>query len=176
MLRMLIAALLIGASLGFGLQARAADDPVDMQVVGYEKLPPGPKFSVEANANTELARNALARLKEALESRGIDYGHSAQLVMTVSPETVGGNQASTTGFDQSTAIFHLTINDTKPPLYAQVGRQYRISLDLFDRQSGRYLWRGQITDLKPDADPLSATKSMIEKLVNALVLWGAPPQ
>ena len=42
-------------------------------------------------------------------------------------------------------------------------------MDLYDRLSGRYLWRGQITDNQPYADPFAATKPMIEKLVNTLV-------
>jgi hypothetical protein len=33
------------------------------------------------------------------------------------------------------------------------------------------LWRGQISDLKPDADPFTASKSMIERLITAMAVW-----
>ena len=120
--------------------------------------------------NTELDSNAQAGLKEALERHGIGYGHSAQLVMTIAAEKIGDATAlPSTKFDENTGQLHIGFNSTKPSSYAQVGHQYRISLDLYDRLSGRYLWRGQITDDQPDADSSAATKPMIEQLVNALV-------
>ncbi|MEA2779412.1 MAG: hypothetical protein QOK29_956, partial [Rhodospirillaceae bacterium] len=34
--------------------------------------------------------------------------------------------------------------------------------------SGQYLWRGQITNMRPDVDPFAATKPMVERLVNSI--------
>jgi hypothetical protein len=172
--RMLIVALLIATSLGLGLRARAEEDPLNLQVAGYERLAAGAKFSVEGAENTELSSYVLARLKEALARHGFTYGKSSRLVMTVAAEKIGGERPPTASFDQSTAQFHLSMGDSQPPLNAQIGRQYRISIDLYDRLSGRYLWRAQITDLKPDADPLAASKPMVEQLVKAMALWAGP--
>jgi hypothetical protein len=166
-----IAAFLIAASLGLSVPARAAENPVNMQIVRYDNLPASPKFSVEAAENTELDSNAQAGLKEALERHRIDYGQSAHLVMIIAAEKIGSNPnpPPATNFEEGTGKLHISIGSTEPSNYAQVRHQYRISLDLYDRLSGRYLWRGQITDAQPDADPFVATKPMIEQLVNALV-------
>ena len=53
---------------------------------------------------------------------------------------------------------------------------FRITLALYQRSTGHYLWRGEITDLKPDADPLDATGPMIAKLVEALGKSVGPAQ
>jgi hypothetical protein len=173
-LPILFASLLIAASLGLGPPARAQDDALDMQVVGYGKFDPGAKFGLERAENTELSTYALARLKEALERHGFTYGKSSRLVMTLAAEKVGGERPAANTFDQSTAQFHLSMGDSKPPPNAQIGRQYRISLDLYDRQSGRYLWRGLITDSRPGDDPFAASKPMVEQLVKAMDLWAGP--
>jgi hypothetical protein len=91
--------------------------------------------------------------------------------MTAAAEKIGGELPAAASFDQSNAQFHLSMGDSKQPLHAQIGRQYRISIDLYDRLSGRYLWRAQINDLKPDADPFAASRPMVEQLVKAMALW-----
>ena len=167
---MSIAAFLIVSPWGLSLPARAADYPFDVQVVVYDNLPANPKFTVEAAENTELNSYAQAGLKDILEHHRIGHGHSANLVMTIAAEKIGssGNRPAAS-FDQSTGQFHLSMASNERPQSEQVGRQFRISIDLYDRLSGRYLWRGQITDNQPYADPFAATKPMIEKLVNTLV-------
>jgi len=167
----LVLAVLFAVHLSFGPSARAEEDSINMQVAGYDKLPVGAKFRIHPNQNTELTSYAQARLKEALERHGFSYGRSARLVMTIAAEKIGSERPPAASFDQNSAQFHVSIGNSQPPLYAQVGHEYRISLDLYDRQSGRYLWRGQISDLKPDADPFAATKSMIQRLVAAMAAW-----
>jgi len=44
--RILIAALLVAGSLGFGHSARAEEDPINMQTAGYDKFPAGAKFHI----------------------------------------------------------------------------------------------------------------------------------
>jgi hypothetical protein len=171
---LVIAALLIAAPFALGLPAHAQDDSLDLQVVGYGKFAPGAKFGLELAENTELSTYVLARLKEALERHGFDYGKSSHLVMTLAVEKVGGERPPSATFDQSAAQFRLSMGETKPPPGAQIGRAYRISLDLFDRQTGRYLWRARITDTRPGDDPFAASKPMVEQLVKAMDLWAGP--
>jgi hypothetical protein len=172
---MLFLLLLVAASLGLGAPARAQDDEFDLQVTGYGKFSPGAKFGLEMSENTELSSFVQARLKEALEHHGFTYGKSAQLVMTISAEKIGSNEgpASTT-YDQSTAQFRLSMGDDRPPAGAQIGRQFRITVDLYDRQTGRYMWRARITDTRPDADPFAVSRPMTEQLAKAMDLWAGP--
>lgn len=71
--------------------------------------------------------------------------------------------------DQSNGQVHITIdtNDTGQSTDT-IARGYRITLGIYERKSGRYVWRAEINDLKPDADPMAATKPMVEKLMAAL--------
>jgi hypothetical protein len=172
--RILIAALLVAGSLGLGHSARAEEDPINMQTAGYDKFPAGAKFHIRPTQNTELTSYAEARLTEALGLHGFSYGGSARLVLTIAAERIGSERPPAASFDQNSTQFHVSIGSSQPPLYAQVGHEYRISLDLYDRQSGRFLWRGQISDLEPDADPFAATKPMIGRLVTAMAAWAGP--
>jgi hypothetical protein len=167
-------ALLMTAALGLAAPARAQEDSYDLQVTGYGKFSPGAKFSIERTENTELSSFVQARLKEALERHGFTYGKSSQLVMTISAEKVGSNErpASAT-YDQSTAQFRLSMGE-QPPASGQIGRQFRISVDLYDRKSGQYLWRARITDARPSADPFAVSPPMIEQLAKAMDLWAGP--
>jgi hypothetical protein len=167
--RTLIVALLIAASFGLGLPTRAEEDsPLDMQVTAYDKLPAGAKFGVEMSENTELASYVQARLKESLERHGFNYGKSAHLVMTVAAQKIGSERPPDASFDTDNSQIHVTLDNSKPPPDAQIGHQYRISIDLYDRASGQYLWRGQITNMRPDVDPFAATEPMVERLVNSI--------
>ena len=49
-----------------------------------------------------------------------------------------------------------------------IERAYRITLAIYNKADGRYVWRAEITDRKPGVDPNSATAPMVEKLASAL--------
>jgi hypothetical protein len=166
--RMLVAALLIAASFGLGVPARADEDSVDMQVTAYDKLPAGAKFGIERTENTELSTYVQGHLKDALERHGFSYGKSARLVMTVAVEKIGNERPPDASFDQDNSQIHVAIDNGQPPLDSQIGHQFRISIDLYDRRSGQYVWRGHITNMKPGVDPFAATKPMIERLVDSM--------
>src|SRR4029077_207003 len=124
---MSIAAFLIVSPWGLSLPARAADYPFDVQVVVYDNLPANPKFAVEAAENTELNSHAQAGLKDILEHHGIGYGHSANLVMTIAAEKIGGSIRPAASFDERPGQFHLSLASNERPQSEQIGRQYRIS-------------------------------------------------
>jgi hypothetical protein len=104
--RTLVLALLFAGSLGLGLSAHAEEDPINIQVAGYDKLPAGAKFHIRPNQNTELTSFAQARLKEALERHGFSYGGSARLVMTIAAEKIGSERPPAANFDQNSACQH----------------------------------------------------------------------
>ena len=148
---------------------RAEDDPLYVQIIRYENLPPDPKFSIETSDNTELGTYAQADLKQALERHGVSYGRSAHLVIALTVAKVSGNRPPTASFDTRTGQLHIAIDPAQPSNFPQLAYQYRISLDLFDQQSGSYLWRGQVTDEQQQADAFVTTSRMIDRLVDLLV-------
>ena len=167
---MLMATAALGTT-AMGAAARA-EDPTRLAVVSYGNIPAGASFETELFQNTEISNHVASTLKETLTAHGFRYDPDGRgLVFSINADPTGrGDSDQALGItDQSNGQVHITIDtsdtDKKPDA---VARGYRITLGVYERQSGRYVWRAEINDLKPDADPMAATKPMVEKLVMAL--------
>jgi hypothetical protein len=166
--------------LGLGLAAALmlmapvarADDPMQLAVVSYGKIPAGAKFDTEVFQNTELTNHVDSALKDALTAHGFHYNpEGTDLVFSINADPTGRAESNLSlGVnDPNHAQVHIAIDTNVSGLSTNtVARGYRITLGVYQRQSGRYIWRAEINDLKPDADPFSVTKPMVEKLVAAL--------
>ena len=165
---LLIAAGLIGAGLLACLPARA-DDPIKMSVVGYAKIPQGAGLDTKAVANDELNAYVEDHLRQALVKRGFHLSPDVRRVFSVSAVRTGATPPPSAYFDPEDAQVHLNIDTThEAPLAVPIGHSFRISLDLYNRITGHYLWRAEITDMRRDVDPYGdATDQMLERLLNA---------
>jgi hypothetical protein len=164
---MLIAMGLIGAGLLASLPARA-DDPIQMSVVGYAKIPHGAGFDTKMVENNELSAYVEDHLRQALVKRGFHLSPDVRRVFAVSAVKTGATPPPPVYYDPTDAQVHLSIDTTsKLPPSEQIGHTFRISLDLYNRITGHYLWRAEITDVRPDVDPYSATDQMLDRLLNA---------
>jgi hypothetical protein len=149
-----------------------ADDPMQIAVVSYGKIPAGSTFETELSQNTEIANHVDTTLKDTLTAHGFRYQpEGTSLVFSINADPTGRRESSLSlGVnDQTSAQVHIAIdtNDTGQSTDT-VPRGYRITVGVYERESGRYVWRAEINDLSPDADPFSVTKPMVEKLVAAL--------
>ncbi len=173
---LMIAAALLVAS------AAHADDPTALAVVGYGTIPAGAGFQTELVENSELTSRVDDSLKKALGQRGFHYTPDAGLVISIAADRTGGaSKLSVGNGQQSNAQVSINIDTGQNKLLgggtqptSKIARAYRITLAIYDRASGHYLWRAEITDNKPDVDPVAATDPMVEKLVNALEKSVAP--
>ena len=152
--------------------AARADDPMRLAVVSYGKIPAGASFETELFQNTEISNHVASTLKDTLTAHGFRYEPDGRgLVFAINADPTGrGESDQALGItDQNNGQVHITIdtNDTGQSTDT-IARGYRITLGIYERESGRYVWRAEINDLKPDADPMTATKPMVEKLVTAL--------
>ena len=149
-----------------------ADDPMRLAVVSYGNIPPGSSFETELFQNTEISNHVATTLKDTLTAHGFRYDPDGRgLVFSINADPTGrGDSDQALGItDQSNGQVHITIDTSNAGKNTDtVERGYRITLGVYERQSGRFVWRAEINDLKPDADPMAATKPMVEKLVAAL--------
>jgi hypothetical protein len=171
-MRLGVAAALMLMATGAMTTAAWADDPMRLAVVSYGKIPAGASFETELFQNTEISNHVASTLKDTLTAHGFRYEPDGRgLVFAINADPTGrGESDQALGItDQNNGQVHITIdtNDTGQSTDT-IARGYRITLGIYERESGRYVWRGEINDLKPDADPMTATKPMVEKLVTAL--------
>jgi hypothetical protein len=162
----LAAALVVMAS------AARADDPMQLAVVSYGSIPAGSGFETELFQDTEISNHVESALKQALTARGFHYDPDGKgLVFSINADATGRGESNLElgANDPNNAQVHIAIDTGEGSLKGgAVARGYRITLGVYDRRSGHYIWRAEINDLKPDADPFDATKPMVDKLMAAL--------
>lgn len=165
--RMITAAGFMAMALLSGLPARA-EDPIKMSVIGYAKIPQGTGLDTRITLNDELNSYVEEHLREALVKRGFHLSGDVRRVFAVDAVRTGSTPLPPTFYDPADAQMHFSIDTTGDlPPGEEIGHSFRISLDLYNRITGHYLWRGQITDEKPDLDPYVATDALLDRLLNA---------
>jgi hypothetical protein len=160
----------------FAAVGARAEDSMQLAVVSYGKIPAGAAFQTELVENSELASQVEAHLKKALADRGFNRAADGGYMISIAADRTGGGTSLSVGDgQQSNAQVNININTGQNNLLGgatqpatKIGRAYRITLAIYDRGTGRYIWRAEITDNKPDVDPAAATGPMVEKLVSAL--------
>jgi hypothetical protein len=167
-----LAALVLTATLAVPPPA-SADDPLQLAVVSYGKIPAGSSFETELSQNTEIANHVDTALKDSLTAHGFRYEpEGTGLVFAINADPTGRRESDLSlgiNNDQSSGQVHIAIDTNDTGLSTDtIARGYRITLGVYERETGRYVWRAEINDMRPDADPFSATKPMVERLVAAL--------
>jgi hypothetical protein len=160
-----------------------ADDPMQIAVVGYGRVPAGAAFNTEPADNSEITDRVDQSLRQALTGKGFQFSEDAGLVFAIAADTTGRTDSSLSAGPQNNAQVHISINTSQNEIIGgatqpanKIPHTFRITLGLYERSTGHYLWRGEITDLRPDADPLGATGPMVAKLVEALGKSVGPAQ
>jgi|GEM_PF-2872733 len=191
-----LAGLVLGA--GTGMAARAQNNsapppsspeaeaiPVGVGVlnaVAYQAIPSGTGFDTVVRNPTDPTGSALdgavlERVNQELAARGYRVDHEAKLVMLVggdlirgtskdavvdqikgiTPPQKQGNVFSTNG----NTLLTQTLPDPHP-------NTFRISLSVYDRQTGTYVWRGSIDRGTSNLTPDQATDRMVPPLVGTI--------
>jgi len=152
------------------VQDALSPDTMQVAVVGYGKIPPGAGFQTELVENSEISTHVDESLKSTLARHGLHYSPDATLVFSVGADRTGNNAAAyaADNIARDNSQVHITIDTSDTKLTATIPHTFRISLALYNRQSGQYVWRGEVTEQRPDADPFDATDPMLERLAAAL--------
>jgi hypothetical protein len=177
---LLCAVLMIGAA---EVQAQAAVAPPppgqEVQAVDYAPIPSGATFEVQTNEDSELSQDAVGRIQSELPNHGYGAQDGAALVMVVETDLVRGDkqddplgQMHATGDEAEVQarLFSTTQNSLLNPQrpIGSADRLFRISLAVYDRSNGLYVWRGSAMRNNPDIDVDQATSEMIAALIGAV--------
>ena len=150
-----------------------------VQAVAYSPITPGASFETQANDDTELNQEALDLVNTQLASRGYSVADQSQLVMVVETDLVRGQQqddplgqasANNKEAQIQARIFSSNQNSLLNPQQplGSADRIYRISLAVYDRGTGVYVWRGSAMRNNPDVDIPKANHEMIPELIRYL--------
>ncbi|HVY99527.1 MAG TPA: hypothetical protein VHA35_08505 [Dongiaceae bacterium] len=175
-------ALLLAAMAGARAQSGAAAAPApaaQVQAVAYAPIPAGAQFETQMNDDSELNQEALDLVNQALAGRGYGVDDAAPLVMVVETDLVRGQKqddplgqvyADNDGAKAQARLFSTNQNSLLNPQQpiGSADRLYRISLSVYDRASGLYVWRGSVMRNDPELDVNKASNEMVAALIAAL--------
>jgi hypothetical protein len=194
-----LSVLILAAALAFagGAAARAQNaapppppKPVStsgtVQAVAYAPLPAGAHFETQSNDNTELDQETMDLVNKQLADRGYVLDEQGGYVMVVETDLVRG-QKQDDPLGQAFAnnkeagiqgrLFSTSQNSLLHPEQpiGSADRLYRISISVYDRASGLYVWRASTTRDNPDLDVTKATREMVPELLSQLGRTVQPP-
>jgi hypothetical protein len=157
-----------------------------VQAIAYAPLPPGAHFETQANDDTELDQEAIDLVNKQLADRGYVVDQQGGYVMVVEADLVRG-QKQDDPLGQAFAnndeaaiqgrLFSTSQNSLLHPEQpiGSPDRLYRISISVYDRASGLYVWRASTMRDNPDLDVAKATREMVPELLSQLGR-SVPPQ
>ena len=159
--------------------ANQAETPKTVQAVAYAPIAPGAQFETQMNNDSELDQEALDLVNQALVGRGYAVDNAAPLVMVVETALVRGQRqddplgqayADNNGAKVQARLFSSNGNSVLHPQQpiGSADRLYRISLSVYNRASGLYIWRGSIMRNDPELDVNKASNEMVSALIATL--------
>lgn len=155
----------------------------------YTPIPPGASLDVSSAANTRLASDAVELTSGTLQQRGYIMSRDAPLAVDVVAVLVRGvgqdqgvqlpTQGSVRGDEYTNAdqapsgdpltqgnLFDNSRGALLTPAEPQHGGHLlRVSLSVYDRKSGLYVWRGQVERDSLDVDVDSSMQQMVPALL-----------
>ena len=145
----------------------------------YAPIPAGTAFELQANDDNELTQEAVTRVKDELANHGYAAQDGAQLVMQVETNLVRGERqddplgqvhADNDDAAVQARLFSTSQNSLLNPQrpIGSPDRTYRISLAVYDRKNGLYVWRGSAMRNDPNLDVTQASNEMIAALIGAI--------
>jgi hypothetical protein len=158
----------------------AAPKPVPtVEAVSYGPIPPGSQFETQMNDDSELEQETLDLVNQQLAGRDYGVDNAAPYVMVVETDLVRGQKqddplgqayADNNGAKVQARLFSTNQNSLLNP-QQNIGssdRLYRISLSVYDRTSGLYIWRGSVMRNDPELDLNKASNEMVAELIATL--------
>ena len=177
----LVSLLLLGAAFAPAAAWAQAATPApaakpDVQAVAYAPIPAGARFETQANDDSELNQEALEKVNAELAGRGYAVAGGAGLVMVIETDLVRGQRqddplgqafANNDEAKVQARLFSSSQNSLLNPQQpiGSADRIYRISVSVYNRASGLYVWRGSVSRSDPDLDVNQASNEMIMALM-----------
>lgn len=154
-----------------------------LNATAYQAIAKGSGFDTVVRNPTDptgsaLDNSVLERVNQELVARGYKVDHEAELVMLVGGDLVRGTSKDAV-VDQIKGITpppqkqgnvfstngNTLLTRTPPDPHPNI---FRISLSVYDRQTGTYVWRGSIDRGTSNLTPDQATDHMVPPLVGVI--------
>jgi hypothetical protein len=173
-------ALVLGSGKAQAQAAASIPEPrPSIQAVDYAPVPAGSVFEVQANDNDELNQEMIERVQAELANHGYAAQDNAPLVMVIETDLIRGDKqdnplgqvhADSSDASVQARLFSTSQNSLLNPQrpIGSSDRIYRISLAVYDRQTGLYVWRGSAMRSDPNIDVTQASNEMIAALIGAV--------
>ena len=177
-----VAALVLGLGLASGeavAQAAASlpEPGPSIQAVDYAPIPAGSVFEVQAD--DDLSQDAIERVQAELANHGYATQDQGALVMVIETDLVRGDKqddplgrvhANNDEAQVQARLFSTSQNSLLNPQQpiGSSDRLYRISLSVYNRANGLYVWRGSVMRNDPELDVAKASNEMVSALIAAL--------
>jgi hypothetical protein len=169
--------LAIWATQTFAQDANSRD--ATASAIAYGEIAPGAAFDTLAQDDTELDANALERVNAVLAQKGHGVSREAELVMVVDMTLIRAEgqdvrtEVPRTGTDaplgKGDNLFSsersTMLNRREVP---RSGHLLRLEVSVYERKSGLYLWRGQISRDGLDVTVEQAQAMMVPTLLEHL--------
>jgi hypothetical protein len=150
-----------------------------IQAVDYAPIPAGSVFEVQANNDDELNQEMIERVQSELANHGYAAQDDSSLVMVIEANLVRGAKqddplgqvhADNDGAAVQARLFSTSQNSLLNPQrpIGSPDRTYRISLSVYDRKNGLYVWRGTAMRSDPNLDVTQASNEMISALIGTV--------
>jgi hypothetical protein len=173
---------------GQALAQAAASQPEpgpSIQAVDYAPIPAGSIFEVQAD--DELSQDAIERVQSELANQGYAAQDQAALVMVIETDLIRGQKqddplgqarANNDEAEVQARLFSTSQNSLLNPQQpiGSAERTYRISVSIYDRNTGLYVWRGTAMRNDPHLDLTQASNEMIAALIGAVGQTVTPAQ
>ena len=156
----------------------------NLSATAYQPIPAGTAFDTIVQDPTDSARStlegaALDSVNAELVKAGYRVDQNASLVMLVGTDLIRGSSKEATieefrgdgetGFTYEHNVFSSTKRSLlKKPAPDTTPNTFRISLSVYDRKTGLYVWRGSVDRGTSDLTPDKAADRMIPPLVAAI--------
>ena len=177
--------LAVGLALPAWIQARSAWAQSDAKVessatinaVSYQPIPPGALIETQPETQSQMDDDAWRQIDADLAGRGYQIGGDGNLVLTIATQLVSRLNADQSVSDvnakkrdpKNAALFSTEgstlLNPTDP--LNRTDRTFRVSVSVYDRGSGHFVWRGSAERADASIDPANALREMLPALMDS---------
>jgi hypothetical protein len=177
-----LAAFMLGAPMATGGNTGAGDKALDVTIMAtdYAHIPKGTAFRVEAARDTELALYVERLVRGALPAAQFAGADDSPLVLTVDAEATdlaSWDDPGTAEMTASNGNVRLRaylwapngqgiLQENAAP--SRRGLVHRLTATVYDRRTGRYLWRGSAETCQCGNGALADSRKMVPPLIEAI--------
>jgi hypothetical protein len=157
---------------GQGTEAKITTATIE--TIAYQPIPHGAQLLTQPDTQSEMDDEAWRQADAALRARGYSLGNDGNIVVTIATQLVSRlttdravRDVNAAESDPRKANLFSTVGGTllNPAPINMTDRVFRVSMTVYDRPSGHYIWRGTAERGDAAVDPSTAMRIMLPALL-----------